>query len=219
MWGADHHAQTVHLLSPLIKHHPTTHANHFLMSIRASSLCCKIWVPIRNMAKNVSQHVSYLHQMTTRIFSDYKRSLRSQIIPSLVKPAVSTNRTKCYPYNGRMPLIMETDGLWFWLCCKLFRFTSHSSTTHHKVMCTFLLLLLSLTRPQCWFAATGCRPPSPQQWHPSFYCSGSHHHISKYVGRNKSLLITTVKYSVLLTFTNLIAVNTNFCSKTSSSSQ
>lgn len=53
--GADHHAQTTYLLSPLMKHHPTTHANHFLMSMTASSLCCKIWVPIRNTAKNVGR--------------------------------------------------------------------------------------------------------------------------------------------------------------------
>ena len=78
--------------------------------------------------KMSAEHVSYLHQMTIWIFSDYKWSLRSQIIPSLVKPALSTNRTKCYPHTGRMPLIMETDGLWFWLCCTLFRFTSHSYT-------------------------------------------------------------------------------------------
>jgi len=34
--GADHHAQTMYFLSPLMKHHPTIHANHFLMSMRAS---------------------------------------------------------------------------------------------------------------------------------------------------------------------------------------
>lgn len=39
--GADHHAQTMYFLSPFMKHHPTTHANHFLMSMTASSLCCK----------------------------------------------------------------------------------------------------------------------------------------------------------------------------------
>lgn len=50
--GADHHAQTMYFLSPLAKYHPT-HANPFLMSMRASSLCCKTRVPIRNMAKNV----------------------------------------------------------------------------------------------------------------------------------------------------------------------
>jgi len=103
---------------------------------------------------------------------------------------------KCYPHTGRKPLMMETDGLWFWLCCKLFTFTSHSSTTHRKVTCTFLLLLLLLTLPQSWFAVTGCSPLAPQQWHPSFYCSGSHDRISKYVGRDKNLLITMVKYSV-----------------------
>lgn len=146
-----------------------------------------------------AEHVSYLHQMTIWIFSDYKWSLRSQIIPSLVKPALSTNRTKCYPHTGRMPLIMETDGLWFWLRCTLFRFTSHSYTQLTIRSCVHFCCSCYPWLPQCWFAATGCSPPSPQQWHPSFYCSGSRYHISEYAGRNKSLLITTVKYSVLHT--------------------
>jgi hypothetical protein len=50
--GADHHAQTTYFLSPPMKRHPITHANQFLMPMRASSLCCKARVPSRNMCKN-----------------------------------------------------------------------------------------------------------------------------------------------------------------------
>jgi hypothetical protein len=50
--GADHQTQTMHFLSPLMKHHPVTQANHFLMSMSAGSLCCKTWGLNKNTANN-----------------------------------------------------------------------------------------------------------------------------------------------------------------------
>jgi len=135
--------------------------------------------------------------MTTWIFSDYKCLLRNQITPSLVKPTLSTNRTKALPSQWQNA---SHDGnRWTMIMALLQIIQVHKPTTHQTVMSIFLLLLLSLTLPQSWIAVTGCSPPGPQLWHPSFYCSGSHDQISKYVGRNKSLLITMVKYSVLPT--------------------
>jgi hypothetical protein len=54
--GADDHAQTMYFLSPPMKHNPITHANQFLMSMRASSLCCKARVPNRNVQKCLLTH-------------------------------------------------------------------------------------------------------------------------------------------------------------------
>jgi len=123
-----------------------------------------------------------------------------------MKPALSTNRTKVLPIHWQNA--SHDANRWTVIMALLQIIQAHKPTTHQTVMCTFLLLLLSLTLPQSWFAVTG-----PQQWHPSIYCSGSHDQISKYVGRNKSLLITTVKYSVLLIYTYLIAVTQIFIQK------
>lgn len=87
--GADHHAQTMYFLSPLMKHHPTTHANHFLMSMRASKFVAKPNFQSETWPKMSASTLATYTKWQNAIFSAYWWLMRTQITPSLVKAALT----------------------------------------------------------------------------------------------------------------------------------